>query len=470
MMSEYWFRSVLALCGLAWFVVLGTGACTIDPGGGGNGGGSTADDGGNGGGGTADDGGSATDGSTNGGESGEPFEQCPRNDGSSPEGAADLQPQDCSSFKSLDRGVSSDRRLTEDCYEASSGLDVASEATLTIEPGVVIRFGEDSEFRIGGTINASGTPDKPILLTGTDASAGSWQGVRLRNTSSTDNMLDHVIVEYGGGGADDARHANLELQGVSTGTSALALTNSILRESADLGLETEGSVTFPDFQSNTITNNDAAAGLVSANNLTALDGETSYTGNGTDAVRVARSTVRQAAVTSNQTWSALGVPLRFQGNVTVQEEAEITVGKCSQLRFEEGTKVTASGTGSLAIAGAENQRVLLAGTKDEAGWWAGLVYNNSDHSSNAVEYAVLENGGGAEKTGNLTLTSSGVSSSSATVNNVTFRNSGGAGIWAGGNEFELRGCSNLLFENTDPAATISDEARGARQLQQSVCE
>src|SRR5690606_8658713 len=92
------------------------------------------------------------------------------------------------------------------------------------------------DFIIQGTLNADGTPEKPIVFTSIrDDSVGGdtggdgalpigrhdWNGIEFTSTS-TANVLDHVEVRYGmGSGAD--QQGMIEVNGAP-----LALTNSIL--------------------------------------------------------------------------------------------------------------------------------------------------------------------------------------------------------------------------------------------------
>ena len=88
----------------------------------------------------------------------------------------------------------------------SSGMPVA---TLTIEPGVTVRFIKKGVFQIekfGGTMPASGaliaqgTEAKPITFTSAEASPapGDWLGLTFGAQSDARNVLDHVTIAYAG--------------------------------------------------------------------------------------------------------------------------------------------------------------------------------------------------------------------------------------------------------------------------------
>ncbi len=88
-----------------------------------------------------------------------------------------------------------------------SNADAAITPTLTIEPGVEIRFAKGANhLKIGsgnssGALVAQGTVDAPIVFTSneTTPASGDWQGIIFDNgTDDTTTILEHAVVEYGG--------------------------------------------------------------------------------------------------------------------------------------------------------------------------------------------------------------------------------------------------------------------------------
>jgi hypothetical protein len=105
--------------------------------------------------------------------------------------------------------LTSDRTLYESCspYLIKGGIDVLENATLTIQPGVEVRFGDGDWLEISaagmknGRLIARGTAEKPILLTSVEPETArdkSWLGLWLAE-GTRDSVMSHVIIRAAGG-------------------------------------------------------------------------------------------------------------------------------------------------------------------------------------------------------------------------------------------------------------------------------
>ncbi|MCC6476909.1 right-handed parallel beta-helix repeat-containing protein [bacterium] len=86
-------------------------------------------------------------------------------------------------------------------------ITVPSGQTLTIEPGVVVRFSGDYKFNVQGTLVAVGTAQDSIKFTcDTLANPNKWAGIRFLNTGNNNSILQYCVIENGradGATADD---------------------------------------------------------------------------------------------------------------------------------------------------------------------------------------------------------------------------------------------------------------------------
>lgn len=85
---------------------------------------------------------------------------------------------------------------------------VSENATLTIEPGVEVRFNQDAinpRLIIGsstsqGRLIAIGTDTQKIIFTSnsTDPQPGDWRNIYFRSTAADDSVIENAVIEYGG--------------------------------------------------------------------------------------------------------------------------------------------------------------------------------------------------------------------------------------------------------------------------------
>lgn len=129
--------------------------------------------------------------------------------------------------------------------------DVTVNNILTLEPGVEIWGNQSALLRINqtGALNAQGTPAQPIVLRGAMAIPGYWEGIQFYFTPLLQNVLSNVTVQHGGGGSHPA---NVYMRCSTTSPGQLMISDSVISDSAEFGVEvavsgctyTETNVTF----------------------------------------------------------------------------------------------------------------------------------------------------------------------------------------------------------------------------------
>ena len=144
---------------------------------------------------------------------------------------------------------------------AGSGrLDVGgnpkTKATLTIDPGVTLRFKKGGELTVdylpgntaaSGTLIAVGTAKKPITLTSAEPkpAAGDWLGVIFGGLPNATDQLDFVHVEFAGG-ASTSGSSSCPYPGEPINDAAIRIygapqsafiTNSLISDSAAHGID-----------------------------------------------------------------------------------------------------------------------------------------------------------------------------------------------------------------------------------------
>ena len=85
-------------------------------------------------------------------------------------------------------------------YLIESTAVIPENSTLTIEPGVVIKFGSpNGRLLVQGTLKAVGTEDEKIVFTSNsnNLQPGNWRQIYFSSTSA-DSQLNNVVVKYAG--------------------------------------------------------------------------------------------------------------------------------------------------------------------------------------------------------------------------------------------------------------------------------
>jgi len=134
-----------------------------------------------------------------------------------------------------------------------SATSVQNGATLTIEPGVEVRFNKDAtnpRLGIGGAdsagrLIAQGTDTQKIIFTSNEASPqpGDWKSINFNANASDDSIIEYAIIEYGGvGGIIDISSSNPTVR------------NCIIRYGSDEGIYISDSTS--EVSCCDITNND----------------------------------------------------------------------------------------------------------------------------------------------------------------------------------------------------------------------
>lgn len=370
---------------------------------------------------------------------------------------------DCSSTGEVSENITEDTTFSpedNDCLIVTSTIRVDDGALLTIEPGVVLQFEQETGLSVReGRMSAAGTASDPIIFTGTNEQPGWWMGIQFRNTRSQDNQLEHAIVEYGGGDSFSRSDgpANLVLNSAS-GDAEVAVDNTVLQHSGSAGLLAEDDTTLYSFEDNTLSNNDIPA-IVDTEHLGMLSNSSSFEGNDRDYVHVAGSNLGGG----DHTWQALDVPYRIASTIELRGSTHVDIEAGATFEFEDNTGLSAR-EGTLNIEGAEDDEVLFTATEEQNGWWKGIQYRDTRSHNNQVDHAIIEYAGGDEfsrasgSAGLLLNTASG--DPEAGINNTTIRHSGSVGLFVEEDSVLSSFQNNTLTENDDGPARIRPQELG----------
>ena len=143
--------------------------------------------------------------------------------------------------------------VTGSPYIVEGSVRVPEGRTLTIEPGVEVRFepGTSYGIRVEGTLIARGASDSPILFTSNDTIpyAGDWKGIDVVSTGLLE--VEYCIIEYARVALylRDVRDSIISNSSVSrnhvgiylSNSTNISILNNTLSQNLDLGLEVKGA-------------------------------------------------------------------------------------------------------------------------------------------------------------------------------------------------------------------------------------
>jgi parallel beta-helix repeat protein len=270
-------------------------------------------------------------------------------------------------------------------------------ATVTIEPGAIVRFMSGAHIDIGtesgvttATLSAKGTVDKPILFTADSDTpvAGFWRTLKFGAGDSGNSVIENSIIEYGGG-SDTYGDALIKIYG-----SAVTIQNTILRKSLGYAVYVDAPGSFKAFTNNTLSDCKVGSLLMDPETVPSI---------GLNNTLSTPVIVENGYITSaTATWKKLDVPYQMLGGtlyvgsatgVTWTIEAGTTIKLPHWSDIEIGGFSTSKAT-LLAIGTSANPITftsVVAGTVNDR--WGALHFGIGTNPLTSLKYCILENGG-----------------------------------------------------------------------------
>lgn len=291
-----------------------------------------------------------------------------------------------------------DALLTEDVAWRGEVLvegvvTVAPQATLTIGPGTVIRFGATGGLLVRGRVAAGGTKELPVLFTSRFAEpmAGDWQGIVLLG-SDKKNLLENCRLEGAETGLD-ASFSSITLKNLffaRCGTGA-RLQDTVLSaegggasgcEAGMVLADSEAELRDPLFSGN-------RTGLAAERSSLYLAGGT-FTGNGVTGLRAGDSLVqiKSARFTANGAGLVLASSQGSVAGCRIADNADCGIALAGSRVKVFGNEIASNGNTGLrvedgrggawgnAFAGNGGYDLYNAGTEEfraMGNWWGGVA-------------------------------------------------------------------------------------------------
>jgi hypothetical protein len=307
--------------------------------------------------------------------------------------------------------------------------DIAVNAELTINPGVVIAFARDTRFIVndnGGVLIAKGEADKKIRFEGREKTKGFWTGLQV-NSASGANQMEYVEITNAG-----AKNFTGTIKGgmvlMGNYKAQMSIKNCSFIANHGHGLYIENGVKLLGFSNNTFKENTESGVLLDANNVKLLDANSAYTGgNGRNVIEIA-SSILDGNMNSEIQWVLPKdkTPYRISQSIKIHSGLKILPGTI--LEFERDVVMQIE-NGFLDATGTRENKIIFRGADGTNAYWKGIIfYSNSQR--NTIEYADITGGGSSAivsaTKANLAIYGTGAR---MLIKNCTISNSGGYGVY-----------------------------------------
>jgi hypothetical protein len=302
-------------------------------------------------------------------------------------------------------------------YAADNLLVVENNATLTIEPGVTIRFSNNGrgggiDITSGSTIKAVGTASKRIQFIGAYDAPGTWQGITT--TSNTDNQFAYCDF-LNMGHSDRTDYGGIQLSnGAKVGFSHCKFTNGL-----GTGLRASsygGACQFTAFDNNVFEGyeNNPPMVLTPLALLEKFDMTSDFTKNAKQYIQV--NPVITKDITINQTT----VPYYFSDQIAELNNT-LTINEGVTIYMKTGMYsnfINSGGAGRLVINGTASKKVKITRLPGNTTYWGTINFTGLKGS--VINHCIIEYGGRDGLIGMLCC--SGYESAELTLNNVEIKN------------------------------------------------
>jgi len=270
-------------------------------------------------------------------------------------------------------------------YIIGGDITINNANTLTINPGISMRFNGNYDLYVYGTLVADGTTNEHIEFTSNQETQapGDWGFVYFYN-SDADCSLDYCDIRYGG-----STNGNVYLRS----TSNVSITNSLSEYSATAGIfirdsstplisdciiqnnDAQGIKTLintadPQISDCSILNNGSYAILTQADNLKNITGTMTISGNTLNSICASGESIYTGS------WLDHGIPYDFSSGLTVIDGNTLTINPGCEIRL--GGNFNFAVYGYLIAEGTDVDHITFTRTPTYSGNWQYLYFYNPD--------------------------------------------------------------------------------------------
>ncbi|MBS3767407.1 MAG: right-handed parallel beta-helix repeat-containing protein, partial [Candidatus Cloacimonetes bacterium] len=380
-------------------------------------------------------------------------------------------------------------------YVIGGNIEVVDQDTLTISPGISIKFSTSTRMNVYGALIADGTDSEHITFTSNadTPAAGDWYYIQFSG-SEPGSILDYCDVNYGGKsdgniyirgceGNVTITNCNIEYSGESgihlkdtyTSYSQPTISNCTISNNTNYGIYCDNNDSAPQISDCSIQNNGSYPIRTYGDNVKYITSSMTFSGNGNNAIWVGSDDVTTA------TWNDFGIPYVIGGNIEVVDQDTLTISPGISIKFSTSTRMNVYG--ALIADGTDSEHITFTSNADTpaAGDWYYIQFSGSEPGS-ILDYCDVNYGGKSDGNiyirgceGNVTITNcnieysgeSGIhlkdtytSYSQPTISNCTISNNTNYGIYCDNNDSapQISDCS-IQNNGSYPIRTYGDNVK-----------
>ena len=315
-------------------------------------------------------------------------------------------------------------------------------ATLTIEPGVEVRFEPGASLNFGdssslsGVLKAIGTASQSITFTSArpGKQAGDWEQIAFFN-GSAGSELEHVTLAYGGGTSRGLQSSMVWLSGEDARP---AFRNCTIEHVKGAAVYAMNDAAFEAFENNVIRDVEDHPLQLGAESAASLG-----TGNTFSSLGNAHIAIDTQNIKRDTRWRNQGIPYLLTTDLYVAGDspavwtldASTTVKVNAGVRIEVGTDNTAA---ALHAAGTASSPITFEGAAPTRGFWhtlhlgADAVDGIAGNARTTVLANVRIRNGGGTYGGSPSVGALYIQNCKPLLENVTIENSGSDGAYVAG--------------------------------------
>ena len=267
--------------------------------------------------------------------------------------------------------------------------------TLTIEPGVTIKFDKNSSLVFGfhqenSRLIANGTSSNPIIFTSNEyhPAEGDWNHIKFTSGTSNSSSMKYCKIMYAGGLSGED-HAAIDINGCS-----ITIENCTIDYSNNRGIDLDNSSKFNSFTGNTISHCTNEAISVYVNSAHTIGVNNTITDS---PILVKGGDYSQEY---SKKWRYQQVPYIIDGTINIYSSpgSKLTIDAGNTIKFTEGSRIsigTDGVSGTIVADGTPDSVITFssAETYKNSGDWSGLIFDKGSSNGCIIDNCVIEYGG-----------------------------------------------------------------------------